>query len=97
MHPEYKKCGIVPVKIWAAEFDTDVPYRAIVQTVSNWRNTGHHAEIRTAQSGHSYFDVDSSPIEVTTILGITHNVTCGWVENVTWIRNNSSHPPLQSA
>jgi hypothetical protein len=95
-HPEYKKLGIVPVKIWAATQDEDVPYRAIIQTVNNWRNTGHQAEIRTANSGHSYFDVDSTPIEVTTILGITHSVTCGWIENVEWIRNNSSHPPIQA-
>jgi hypothetical protein len=96
-HNEYKKMCKIPVKIWGAVDDGDVPYKVMPEIVNQLLNGGTHAEIKTVQTGgHSAFDVSLQYAQdITTALGINHvSIPIGWIELVRWIRQNTVKPTI---
>ena len=92
-HPEYKKIGSVPVKIWGAVDDESTPYRKMVEVVEQLKNGGCEAHMRSFEAntgGHNACDLGSNVVaSVTTLSGTVYtNVSTGYVENVEWIRRN---------
>ena len=88
VHPDYAKIGRVPAKVWGAPNDDQTPYRKMTEIVSQIKNGGGYAEMRTFESGGHFSPVSSYPINsVTTKLGTVYtDLPSGWKEAVDFMR-----------